>query len=523
MYLRNYAHVETEAKLRIDILKYILSLVVSILAGAMTYFIVSSYFSENHRVKIQNRGYNFVSDFSQDLRSVAFVPRSLAAYVGIHPDIDQRGFENFALSVRDSVDSNIEIFAMQLAPGGVVTYEQPYSGGPHIGHDLLEDETRKQAVIEAIKLNATITDGPVDLIQGGSALIIRHPVTVSDLQSDGIVDFWGLATILVDWSRLRDQLIEYEKLHNTSLTLVKTSSYSPVEAIIYGKPLYRDPIAIGHIDLYGVTYNVYENSRTGRFFESIFISFCVGGFLGVIWYLLLKNIELKKLSRIEAHDYYNRIYEVIMSIAKARDDGTANHQVRTAKMAYLILSSYEAKLGERKIELSEDAFCKAISLHDIGKVAVPDRILNKFGPLDAKEKAEMQKHCANGAGLLRSLRESSVYLRDDPMLVEAEIIAMQHHENWDGSGYPSGIKGEEISLSARIMSIVDVYDALRSKRTYKDDFDSQLALEKMKEVSDQKFDPQLFEVFLSLERDLAGIFDHYSNCPSSEVLGQMEA
>jgi HD-GYP domain-containing protein (c-di-GMP phosphodiesterase class II) len=478
----------------------------------LAFLLLSSYFDKNKRVEIQNRGYDFVSRFAQDLRSVASVPRNIAAHVGINPDIDQASFEEFALSVRKSNDIKIEILAMQLAPRGVVTYEQPFSGGPHIGHDLLADEARKQAVNEALRLNATITDGPVNLMQGGKGLIIRHPVTVLRDQVDASSTFWGLATVLVNWSVLEDRLISYEQQHDTSITLVKFSSYDGVKKVIYGEKINESTaIKIGEIDLYGVTYDVYENFRFGISISSYALSFIFACFLGALWFLLLKNIELKKLSTEKASDYYERIYEVIINVAKARDDATGAHQIRTAKIAVLLLNGYQKNLPAKEISLSEVNFQKAISLHDIGKIAISDRILRKPGPLNAKERAEMETHPEKGATLLATFMESSEHLKNDIMLHEAKKIAMHHHENWNGSGYPSGLKGEEIPLSARIMSIVDVYDALRSKRPYKSAFDRQTAMEEMKRVSASKFDPKIFQIFLSMENEINEVFELYAS------------
>lgn len=498
--------------MRTNISNYIYAFLVSIVAGMLAFWLLSSYFDENKRVEIQNRGYDFVGRFAQDLRSVASVPRNLAAHVGINPDIDQTSFEEFARSVRKSNDIKIEIFAMQLAPGGVVTYEQPFSGGPHIGHDLLADETRKKAVNEALRLNATITDGPVNLMQGGKALIIRHPVTVLNDQVDDASTFWGLATILVDWGVLEDRLISYEQQYNTSITLVKFSSYDRVTKVIYGEEINENrAIKIGEIDLYGVTYDVYENFRFGKSTQSYVLSIIFAFFLGALWFLLLKNIDLKKLSTDKASDYYERIYEVIIGVAKARDDATGAHQIRTAKMAVLLLNAYQQNLLEKEISLSEVNFQKAISLHDIGKIAISDRLLQKPGHLNAKERAEMETHSEKGATLLDTFMESSEYLSNDIMLHEAKKIAMHHHENWDGSGYPFGLKGDEIPLSARIMSIVDVYDALRSKRPYKSAFDRQTAMEEMKKVSVSKFDPKIFQVFLNMENEINDVFELYAD------------
>jgi CHASE2 domain-containing sensor protein len=132
----------------------------------------------------------------------------------------------------------------------------------------------------------------------------------------------------------------------------------------------------------------------------------------------------------------------------------------------------------------------ASTMHDIGKIGVPDRVLFKSGPLDAKEWEIIRAHTTKGAEILAGSA--------NPLVQMAESVALTHHEHWDGSGYPAGLKGEEIPLVGRICAICDVFDALLSKRSYKDPWPINQALAAIKHGSATHFDPHLVTAFLTL-------------------------
>jgi len=133
---------------------------------------------------------------------------------------------------------------------------------------------------------------------------------------------------------------------------------------------------------------------------------------------------------------------------------------------------------------------RAAPLHDVGKIAMPDSILLKEGPLTDAQMDTVREHATIGARILSGSRV--------PMLLIAEEIALSHHECWDGGGYPNGLKGEEIPLSARIVSIVDVFDSLTHVRPYKRAWTEDEALDEIESLSGSKFDPQVAEAFLRM-------------------------
>ena len=152
-------------------------------------------------------------------------------------------------------------------------------------------------------------------------------------------------------------------------------------------------------------------------------------------------------------------------------------------------------------------------MHDIGKVAVPDSILRKPGPLTPDEFAEMKKHVIAGGQTLEMARDQ---VGPGTFMDMAAQIARFHHEKFDGSGYCAGLRGEEIPLSARIVALADVYDALRSPRVYKPPYDPQSARETVVRESGKHFDPVIVDAFLARFEDI----EEASTCADKGVTFQ---
>ena len=141
-------------------------------------------------------------------------------------------------------------------------------------------------------------------------------------------------------------------------------------------------------------------------------------------------------------------------------------------------------------------------LHDVGKIAVPDSILNKPGRLTAEEFEIMKTHTVQGAALLDRIPQ----LHRHRSYRYAVDIARHHHERWDGRGYPDGLKGDEISLWAQVVSLADVYDALSCKRVYKDAFPRERVLEMIRNGECGVFNPELLRCFFEIEEELSGLY-----------------
>ncbi|TXT16387.1 MAG: putative two-component system response regulator [Erysipelotrichaceae bacterium] len=190
----------------------------------------------------------------------------------------------------------------------------------------------------------------------------------------------------------------------------------------------------------------------------------------------------------------------LVKLAEARDLDTGRHLERIAVFCRtLAQKSREMKYYLHYIDDAyiEDLF-KASPLHDIGKVSIPDKILLKPGKLTAEEFEIMKTHTTNGAKTLLEVKER---YPENKFIELGRQIALTHHERWDGSGYPFGLKGDEIPLEGRIMALVDVYDALRSKRVYKEPYPHEVCVVMIAEESGLHFDPKLVEIFLKFESD----------------------
>lgn len=163
----------------------------------------------------------------------------------------------------------------------------------------------------------------------------------------------------------------------------------------------------------------------------------------------------------------------------------------------------ETPLGEGMDEDVIDQIALASVMHDVGKIAIPDAILNKPGRLTADEYEVMKEHAWHGANLLGKIAQ----FKENEYYEFAYDIALHHHERWDGGGYPEGLKGEEISPWAQAVSLADVYDALISKRVYKDPFSRKEALSMIQEGKCGVFNPKLIEYFLQIEDKVAGMYE----------------
>lgn len=182
--------------------------------------------------------------------------------------------------------------------------------------------------------------------------------------------------------------------------------------------------------------------------------------------------------------------------AEIHDEGTGNHIIRTNEYSYFIACQLGLPSG----------FCNEIrysaQLHDVGKMSVDQAVLKKKGRLDDSERTEMDRHTTYGYQILR----------DSPRLQLAAEIALSHHEKWAGGGYPNGIAGTDIPMSARIVQVADIYDALRSERPYKAGFSHEKATEIILKGDDridpkEHFDPQLIELFADTHQGFADIWD----------------
>ncbi len=225
----------------------------------------------------------------------------------------------------------------------------------------------------------------------------------------------------------------------------------------------------------------------------------------------LEDVEAKgeEISHMQ-----NGLIYVLADMVESRDKNTGDHVRKTAAYVRLIME----KMREKGIYADEltDEFIEDVSnsapLHDVGKIMVSDSILNKPGKLTDEEFAKMKSHTTAGEKVIESAMS---LVSDSGYLKEAKNLATFHHERWDGKGYPSGRSGEEIPLSARIMAVADVFDALVSKRSYKEPFSFEKAMSIISEGAGSQFDPQVAKVFVESEEEVKKILEAHES-----MLGQ---
>jgi putative two-component system response regulator len=196
--------------------------------------------------------------------------------------------------------------------------------------------------------------------------------------------------------------------------------------------------------------------------------------------------------------------ESMAALAEYRDPETGGHIQRTKNYVRTLALHLQREPQYRKILTNEviELLYLSAPLHDIGKVGIPDHILLKPGKLTDAEFEEMKKHTVYGRDTLRSAANK---LGGQSFLRFAMEIAYSHQEKWDGSGYPEGLKGEDIPLSGRLMALADVYDALISRRVYKPPFTHQRAVEIILEGKGRHFDPGMVDAFMEIQEDFRQI------------------
>ena len=214
---------------------------------------------------------------------------------------------------------------------------------------------------------------------------------------------------------------------------------------------------------------------------------------------------------LELHDIQNVTILTMASLAETRDNETGNHIIRTqhyVKLLALQLQNhprFAAYLTDDTIDL----LFKSAPLHDIGKVGIPDSILLKPGKLTPEEFETMKTHTTLGKVAIESAERRLG--KDVPFLRCAKEIAYSHQEKWDGSGYPEGLAGDAIPISARLMALADVYDALISRRVYKPAFTHAAALQIIEEGRGCHFDSDVVDAFMAIQLQCKTIAEQHAN------------
>jgi len=214
-------------------------------------------------------------------------------------------------------------------------------------------------------------------------------------------------------------------------------------------------------------------------------------------YSLESEVDKKTRTVLELQ---NAIIQIIAELVECRDSITGGHIERTQHYIRLLID-YLLEHNVYTDELSSwdiDLFVMSSQLHDVGKITIRDGILLKPGKLTEDEYEEMKFHTVSGADIIKRIEENTT---ESEFLSYAAALADSHHEQWNGTGYPYGLKGDEIPLQGRLMALVDVYDALTNDRPYKNAFSHEEAVKIISESSGTHFDPMIADVFLLHEKE----------------------
>jgi len=196
----------------------------------------------------------------------------------------------------------------------------------------------------------------------------------------------------------------------------------------------------------------------------------------------------------------NAIMETIAELVERRDNATGGHISRTSRFLRIVVNAMIAKgIHMGKTDSDIEQIIMSAQLHDVGKIAIDDSILRKPGKLDNDEFEAMKKHTIIGGEIIKEIQNKT---EESEFLEYAYTFAVYHHEKWDGSGYPFGIAAEKIPLPARLMALIDVYDALISERPYKKAFTREEAVKIIADGKGTHFDPVLTDLFLSVSDQL---------------------
>ncbi|MCR5303361.1 MAG: HD domain-containing protein [Lachnospiraceae bacterium] len=259
-----------------------------------------------------------------------------------------------------------------------------------------------------------------------------------------------------------------------------------------------------------------EYARKANIKKLAALDICTGDEVEVLYRALMDTTEesarffeenKQKTEKLDA--LQSGLVMVLADMVENRDEATGSHVRKTA--AYVGITARKMReMGYYKGQIT-DKFIKdcvnSAPLHDIGKICIPDAILNKPGKLTEKEFEIMKTHAPQGK---KVIEQAIATLPDADYLNEAKNLAGYHHEKWNGSGYPEGLSGEDIPLSARIMAVADVFDALVSKRCYKDAFSYDDALGIIKKDSGTHFDPLVADAFLNAKEEVLEVADSFA-------------
>ena len=411
------------------------------------------------------------------------------------------GVERQLLDIRDSSPNIQYLYVYRILPDGC-----------HVVFDLDTEDTPGSDPGEIVAFDADFETQVPDLLAGravpplvshgafGYLLTAYEPV----YDQNGVCQCYAAADISMEVIR-SDEIVFVTKVVSIYLGFFLLILALGLWLIEYHITL---PINAMSAAAGSFAYNS-EDERTGSLQAIRRLNICTGDEIENLYHAISKTTGdmVRYIADVQQkNSTINKMQTglilVLADLVESRDKCTGDHVRKTAAYTEIILRELrrEGKYADTITdEYMEDVFHSA-PLHDIGKIHVPDAILNKPGKLTEQEFATMKEHTSSGEEVIDSAIETIG--TDAGYLKEARNLAACHHEKWDGTGYPCGLAGEEIPLSARIMAVADVFDALVSRRSYKEPFTIEQALAIIREGSGSHFDPIVAQAFLNAEEEV---------------------
>lgn len=378
-----------------------------------------------------------------------------------------------------------------------------YDGDSVLSFDIAMDDI--QSIAEGIRLNGNGYGFVVD----DKGLVVAH----SDEWEKGKNYLQDENQKNSDMQSLVKQVYQAKDLDNTSFEM----EIDGEECVVFSQTVqekWHVILVVNYVDLFRkIKNNLIRNIIVSMIIFMVVGYFCTSNYRNrkrAIHYAeQLKEYQLTLEDRVAEQtgeirvqseqmlQMQENVVEGMATLIESRDGNTGQH-VRSTKRYVSMIVEYMFEHGLHTDEINQNyvtRICNAAPLHDVGKIMIPDAILNKPGRFTPEEFAVMQQHSEIGGRIVKDILGEGI----DPELIQiASDIAHYHHEKWNGTGYPDGLKGDAIPLSARIMAVADVFDALVSKRVYKDAMSIEEAYSILQQEAGTHFDPELVDIFIKI-------------------------
>lgn len=424
----------------------------------------------------------------------------------------------------DGMIQGTSIRSLIFAPRGIVKSVYPYEENKDLlGLSFFQDFPEPLELSRIRNTSEPYFVGPyIRTNEQHREMGIIFPVFRPD--SKGNKSWWGVVFASVDFEEFLEdidiseinkkgyacRIWKYNKIMNSESTIYETEI--PVNGLNNKKQITINK------QYFQATWNYTLEPLKRNFGFLFYFSAIIQLFLDILIpigvYLLVKNIQesqFRRLYKMQTELVKMQEHTIISlsSLVENRDSDTGQHVRRTSNYVYLLAKEAQKKgiYSDVLTDMYIDILRSAAPMHDIGKIVVPDAVLKKPGRLTPEEFIEIRKHTVEGGRIIQDVIGP---VQTPEYVKAAREIAVYHHEKWDGTGYPYGLAKEDIPISARIMALADVFDALTTPRCYKEPFSFEKAMEIITMESRFQFDPKLVDVFISCENQLREILKKYN-------------